>query len=152
MRKKKNTIMIPVEQIFNPYIDTQLWYYIPGFNGYEISDRGVVRSMKHFKKYPYGVLLHGKVLDNNDCIFTLSDNNNKRVQITRNTLWALAINNKNPVAGYPRRTYQTDIASRNQQIFIHRETNNQGEKLFTPQFTTIKEELETPIFFENNIQ
>ena len=49
-------VYTPVEYVLNPY-DDRLWYYIPGFNGYELSNDYYIRSMKHYRKYPFGILL-----------------------------------------------------------------------------------------------
>ena len=42
----------PVENCLNIY-EPRYWFYIPGFNGYELSNDGFVRSMKHYRRYPY---------------------------------------------------------------------------------------------------
>lgn len=139
--------MTPVEQVFNPNTDTQLWYYIPGFNGYEISDQHIVRSMKHYRQYPFGILLGGKsIIENSqivDILYTLSNNQNQRVKVSGEELWRLAMDNPDKPSSYPRRTFQTDISSRNN--FTHKETNNQGEKLITPKFTM--KSYKSPIYF-----
>ena len=54
---KRISQFIPVQNFINPYDQNIWWYYIPGFNGYEISNTGIVRSMKHYKKYPFGILI-----------------------------------------------------------------------------------------------
>ena len=54
---KKISTFVRVENYINPMSQDIWWYYIPGFNGYEISNTGIVRSMKHYKKYPYGILI-----------------------------------------------------------------------------------------------
>lgn len=59
--------------------DDRLWYYIPGFNGYEVSNDGYVRSMKHWRKYPYGILIKPKSINNGEAIFELSNDNNERI-------------------------------------------------------------------------
>ena len=48
---------IAINAIFNIDTDPQLWYEIPGFNGYEMSDYGLVRSMKYFQRLPFGMLI-----------------------------------------------------------------------------------------------
>lgn len=126
-RSKKNTQYTPVERYIDPYNSNLLWYYIPGFNGYEISNTGIVRSMKHYKKYPFGMLIRPRETNDPMDLFTklygeltyeLSDNNNERQVITRSELLNLAFSNKIKVNGYPRRTVVTDIGSRNQRCFI----------------------------------
>lgn len=130
---KRISKFIPVERYINPLSQDILWYYIPGFNGYEISNTGIVRSMKHYKKYPYGILirprevsdpleLFTKVFD--DLIYELSDNNNKRQVVRRSELQYLASTNPYYIQGYPRKTIVTDIASRNIKCFIQRQYDN----------------------------
>lgn len=118
---------IPVENYIDPLSQSILWYYIPGFNGYEISNTGIIRSMKHFKKYPYGMLIKPKEVSDPlelftksfiDLTYELSNNHNERITIKRSELQQLAYNNTNQVQGYPRLTYVSDIGSRNQRCFI----------------------------------
>lgn len=116
---------IPVEAVLPIYCD-RLWYYIPGFNGYEISNDGYVRSMKHYRAYPFGILIQpkkdkdGNIIDPEDPIFELSDNNNERHAIHRSQLIYLSKNNKLIVNGYPRSTIITDRSSRNDRHFVVR--------------------------------
>lgn len=126
---KKVSQFIPVENFINPLDQNIWWYYIPGFNGYEISNTGIVRSMKHYRKYKFGILIRPKEVTNPMELFTntyseltyeLSDNNNERQVIKRSELQYLASTNPYHVQGYPRRTIITDIASRNQRIFIQK--------------------------------
>lgn len=151
MKKNRNiSPVIPLEQIFDPFNDTQLWYYIPGFNGYEISDRGILRSMKHYKKHPFGMILQGRVNKDDDIVFTLSNNHNKRVSITRSRLMELAKTNDIPVSSYPRRTFETDVSSRNQRIFIPQEEQVViPEKTFYPTFSVVPDNdgMKKPIYF-----
>jgi len=78
---------VSVENVFDIYNDDQIWYRIKGFRGYEISNKGVIRSLKHFKKYPYGILIQ-PVNEKKD-IFVLSDNNNVRKRLNRNEIYKL---------------------------------------------------------------
>lgn len=128
-RSKKYTQFTPVEMYIDPYNTSILWYYIPGFNGYEISNTGIVRSMKHYKKYPFGILIRPRETKDPIDLFTkfygeltyeLSDNNNIRQVITRSELLGLASNNKQKIDGYPRRTIVTDISPRNIRCFVKR--------------------------------
>lgn len=120
----------PIQNYIDPNNSSILWYYIPGFNGYEISNTGIIRSMKHYKKYPFGMLIRPREVNDpielftkqfNDLTYELSDNNNKRQIMKRSTLLNLAINNQYHVQGYPRTTIVTDIAPRNIRCFIQRE-------------------------------
>lgn len=118
----------------------RFWYYIPGFNGYELSNDGYVRSMKHYRKYPCGLLIqpkkdkNGDIICPEDPIYELSTNHNERVSVKLSHLKCLAETNKYHITGYPRRTYITDIAPRNQRCFIKKEGR------FFPKFNIIRED------------
>ena len=125
-RSKKQTQLIPVQMYIDPSNPNVLWYHIPGFNGYEISNNGIVRSMKHFRKYPFGILIRPRETKDPLDLFTkyydeltyeLSDDYNERQIITRTELLNLAKNNKRKVTGYPRHTATVDISSRNPRRF-----------------------------------
>jgi hypothetical protein len=80
--------------------------------------------MKHYRTYPYGILItpkkdkNGKLLSEVDPIFELSDNNNERQRIHKSQLMLLALNNPYGVSGYPRATIVSDNTSRNDRKFI----------------------------------
>ena len=113
----------PLENCLNIY-EPRYWFYIPGFNGYELSNDGFVRSMKHYRRYPYGILIKPvstKVEQNTtDPLFVLSDNNNERQRIRLSQLAYLAKNNPYAVSGYPRATIISDPSSRNDSIFVRK--------------------------------
>ena len=49
---------IPIESIINIYDPNILWADLsPNYNGYQLSNTGILRSMKFYKKYPYGILI-----------------------------------------------------------------------------------------------
>lgn len=128
----------PVERYIDPRNTNILWYYIPGFNGYEISNTGIVRSMKHHRKYPFGILIKPREVKDPIELFTknfieltyeLSDDYNERHIITRSELLSLAANNKIKVNGYPRLTIIADNSSRNPRCFKkYNKTNNNSLK------------------------
>lgn len=129
----------------------RLWYWIEGFNGYEVSDDGFVRSMKHYRKYPYGLLIqpkkdrNGNVIHPEDPTFELSNNNNERVAIKLSQLLYIARTTKYHMTGYPRRTCITDIAPRNQSCFIKRRVKTLpcfDDRQFFPKFNIINQEKE----------
>lgn len=149
---------IPIEQVFDPYNDIQQWYYIPGYNGYEISNYGNVRSMKNFKRYQFGTLCR-----ENNGKYELSTNNNERVKVDRQELFKLASEgiNKYIVYRYPRSTMYSDIGSRNQRKFIDFEkvSNNKRkikrkpvpirkEETYFPKFSVKSDNIKCPIYFE----
>ena len=130
-----------VEDVLNVN-DNRLWYYIPSFRGYEISNDGYVRSMKNFKKFPFGILIKpatkGK---NDDPIFELVTDSCIKVKIKRSQLLELARKNPYGVAGYPRTTCTTDRFSRNMGIFSKKPINVppiDNTRSF-PQFTVLDE-------------
>lgn len=106
--------IIAVQTVFDIDTDTQLWWRIPGFNGYEMSDYGYIRSMKYFQRLPFGMLIK---FDNNE-YYTLSDDNNDRIKVHRMDLWDLVVTNPYTEPGYPRSTNQTDCYSRNRRMFL----------------------------------
>ena len=137
-----------VEDYINPSNTNIFWYYIPGYNGYEISNTGILRSMKHYKKYPYGLLVKPKevkdireiFVNNIDFTYEISNNNNERVVVNRSTLWNLSQTNPYGVSGYPRYTYITDMAPRNQRIFVtkNKPDNNKLKEIY--QYNFVRQE------------
>ena len=115
-----------VENYINTADPNILWMYIDGFNGYELSNIGFIRSMKHYKQYPYGILItpkkdkNGAVIHPDDPIFELSDNNNNRKTLTLSQISEIVKNSKD-MPGYPRFTWQQDISPRNDRHFVKKE-------------------------------
>ena len=73
--------VIPIESVINIYDPNIVWADLsPNYNGYQISNTGLVRSMKFFKKYPYGVLLE----PNDKGILEISNSLNERCTIDVN--------------------------------------------------------------------
>lgn len=76
--------MIAVEQVIDLRDSNIIWFRIPGFPGYEISNTNYVRSFKSRKKYPYGTLVKwskGNII--------LSNRNNQRVKLTLEEIWSI---------------------------------------------------------------
>ena len=139
---------IAIEDVLNIY-DDRVWYYIPGFNGYELSNDGIVRSMKHYRVYPFGILIRpktykGQVIHPQDPSYELSNDNNERVTVLRSQLAYLAKTNPYHTPGYPRRTTITDPSSRNQRCAIKRKVMFPDKTPRAPQFTLIKDQNEYP--------
>lgn len=109
-----------IEQIIHPSDPRFYWHYIPGFNGYEICfELKMVRSMKHFREYPFGIYIKPRKRSNfEDPTFELSDNNNERKRVRYSQLVELATHNPHGVSGYPRPTYMSDPSSRNDRRFV----------------------------------
>ena len=85
----KYTKFTPIQCILNIYDTNRVWLAIPGYNGYEISNDNIVRSMKHFKKYPYGIQIQPANKDVADPVYTMSNNDNKRVNVKLSEILAL---------------------------------------------------------------
>lgn len=134
---------IPIQQAFDPYNDNQQWYYIPGFNGYELSNYGNVRSMKNFNKYPFGTLCREK-----NGKYELSTNDNVRVNVTKSELIRLASTEETVrvIYGFPRPTFYRDIGSRNQRKFIDFEKVKKNKKAIKKPVPIRKEETYFPKF------
>ena len=117
---------VPVEVAIPIHTTDRVWYYIPGFNGYEISNDGLVRSMKLWRKFAFGIIVKPNIKLQTDNIFTASFSmvgaNGKRTSVDLNTIYELAMSNPYAVSGYPRYTYNTDQHSRNKSMFIQNDT------------------------------
>ena len=110
-----------VDDVMNIEDTNREWYYIMGFNGYEMSNDGYIRSMKHYKRYPYGLIIQPKkngkreIINPEDPIYTLSNNNNERCDIHLSKIKQICESiDQKKIGGYPRPTKVVDIASRNQ--------------------------------------
>ena len=77
----------------------------PQYKGYQISNTGIVRSMKFFNKYPYGVFIEPKKND----VYELSNSTNQRVTVSRNELFEIVRQN----GGFRISTFSKDTHSRN---------------------------------------
>ena len=91
--------------------ENRWWYYIPGFNGYELSHDGYIRSMKHYRKYPFGILIKPKQ-DGQDPSFELTGNDGERYNIHLSQIAHLVKTSTYDVAGYPRQTCITNYGGR----------------------------------------
>jgi hypothetical protein len=131
--------IIPIEKVINISDPDILWYYIPGYNGYEISNYGIIRSMKHFMKYPYGMWI--RPIKNTRGLYQLSNDHNERVLVPLEELWRLSQEYDHGVTGYPRHTLQTDRSSRNHRCFIPPKPRPaELDEVITPTFTIIDED------------
>ena len=96
--KQRNNGKIPIDQLWSTTIDQQIWFDIPGFNGYQVSNDYFIRSFKYRNRYPYGILVSPKISpiknvynpfhygvcvgDRDKVIYELSDNDNMRIEIS----------------------------------------------------------------------
>lgn len=121
--KDKPIGVIPVDYIWDPATDDQLWFRIPNFNGYEISDYLNIRSMKMFNKYPFGVLLKYTVTKDGQKIYELTDIDNMRIKISERDIINLAFYTNPSITsyGYPKKTYQAEKTSRNFRMWINQD-------------------------------
>ena len=137
-----------VEEAIDPLDPSILWYYIPGFNGYEVSNTNMVRSMKHYHRYPFGILIKPVMREpygsSCDPLFELSDNNNIRVKIRLSQLVLLAHNNQYAVSGYPRHTCISDPTSRNDIHFVKKKIPMLDKTAKYGKFTVVQDGTEMP--------
>lgn len=137
----------PVQSVMNVYDQSVLWYGIEGYRGYEVSTTHLIRSMKHFNKYPFGILIKpkkdrdGNIIHPEDPIYELSDNNNERQTLSLSQILYI-VNNTPDQPGYPRYTIVTNQASRTQRAFTRKSPKHSldNNEIIYPQFTVIKEE------------
>ena len=104
----------------NYYDDNRRWICINGYNGYEYSNDGLLRSMKNFKVNPMGKLLK-KYKKKKGYYYILSDDNNNRKKVYEQEILDIIRSDKVPRI---RRTYETDIDARNR-IFTKPRTSRQ---------------------------
>lgn len=120
-----DTTFTPVERLVDINDFSVLWYDIPGYRGYQLCNKAdLVRSLKHHKKYPYGLIIERK----NNC-FTLSDSNNNRIKVNLDEIKKLVKENPDK-KGY--HTWQIDHFSRNPREFVHKEPKVQLDQTPKP--------------------
>lgn len=71
-------------------MNNDVWFYIPGFNGYQINKEGLVRSMKMMYKNPGHILKKDK-----SGKYTLTNDNNERVRVSSEELMNITFNQCN---------------------------------------------------------
>lgn len=94
------------------------WYMIEGFNGYEINENGIVRSMKMMNANPGHLIQlnkHGR--------YTLSNNQNKRVSRTPQQLLDIAFNSGHPLIVRPDNAIY--LGGRNKQFYFNNNIKNE---------------------------
>ena len=102
----------PVEEAL-PCDMNRIWYQIPGFPGYELSSDGFLRSMKHFKRYPYGLLLQPSISKRTKKVkYTLTNYMNVRQTLGLDEILALIKNG----SGYTSAMNETNVFSRNRHV------------------------------------
>lgn len=89
--------------------DYGIWYHIPGFNGYQINDNYVVRSMKMMHANPGHCLKRYGSKDNP--YYKLTNDNNERVNVTLKELVDRTFNSGNNL--YPVYSDDVYLGSRN---------------------------------------
>ena len=92
-----------------------LWYMIEGFNGYEINEEGVVRSMKMMNAKP-GHQIKIYTDDGPEPYYILSNNFNKRVRVTRKKLLDIVFHSGLPLK--PRKEEAIYLGSRNKHFYF----------------------------------
>ena len=120
------------------YTDNRQWICINGYNGYEYSNDGLLRSMKNFKVNPTGKLIK-KYKDKKGYYYMLSNNSNEREKVYESTILNIIAKDKNPRY---RATYLTDIDSRNRILSKPKKRKkkiNLDNYLGIPKFTVVGE-------------
>lgn len=115
--------------------EDRIWYCIKGYNGYELSNDGLLRSMKNFKKNPQGKLIK-KYKDKIGYYYYLTNDNNDRVKIYEDHIKRIVRDDRSKIR---RRTEDTDIASRNKLAPSQRKKKQ--NYIGIPKFTIIDESL-----------
>lgn len=107
-----------------------LWYMIEGFNGYEINEEGVVRSMKRMNAYP-GYLLK----KDDEGYYTLTNNRNKRVKMSPRELLDIVFNSGIPLK--PRTEDAVYLGGRNKRFYFdsYHKDDEGKEKLVAMDFS-----------------
>ena len=123
--------MLRIEDVFDVNDTSRLWYDIPGYNGYQLSNDNYVRSMKHYKKYPFGILL--KCGSNGR--YQLSNSQNKRVEVSLEEIKTLVDNNEHSKA-YPYHTSEVVSGPRNEKCTIL-QTPKLSTETIVPKFTIV---------------
>ena len=109
--------MVSVDQVINISDPSVIWFRIPGFPGYEISNTNYIRSFKSRKKYPYGTLVkHDK---NNYVIITNS--NNQRIKLNFGDIWS-RVNSEPHIKSH---TWEVQGTSRNQMACVDTEAESE---------------------------
>ena len=114
------------------YNDNRIWQCIKGYNGYEYSNDGLLRSMKNFNVNPMGKLLK-RYHDKKGYYYMLSDNNNDRKKVYETEIMYILQTDQNPIL---RRTYETDIGSRNRLVYRPKQKINLNN-IVHPRFTIV---------------
>lgn len=113
------TDKISIESILDIYNPNIVWFPLSDeYKGYEYSNTGIMRSMKFYKKYPYGI----QIKPDKDLNFELSNCFNQRVKIYYKDL-PLDYNNFRP-------TIYSDRFGRNPIITSKSYTITKNKKVF----------------------
>ena len=110
-------------------MNNDIWYCIPGYNGYEYNEDGLVRSMKFFNIYPHGQLLKSHS-DKVGSFYYMSNNQNERKKVYIDEIEKLIASNIKTIRNWN----DNDIASRN--IVTRKPVNKKGKKeeIYYPKF------------------
>ena len=129
-RNKVNKTTLPVDEFFRED-DEQMWKDIPMFPGYQISNKGYIRSFKSQNKYHYGCILFYRKTSNG-IVYNMTDKNN----ISR-TVSLEEINNITKNIKYTCGTFNVPYYNhhRNQHCFIDGDDVNIGKVNKKPRIT-----------------
>ena len=110
-----------------------IWYMIKGFNGYEINEQGIVRSMKMMHANPGGLLKQYK--DKKGLYYILSNNENKRVKIYVQDLINIVFNSGNKLVARPENSIY--LGGRNKRFYFDSGINPESDKQFRMDFSDL---------------
>ncbi len=131
---KGNRGSIDVLEVFG-YNDEQLWYDIPNFPAYQISNKEYVRSFKCRKQHPLGVILKPRKTSNG-IVYELTDRNNFVRTIGLDQIKNIVAQEKDDpyyTHEVPRNTQSPQSQMRNKRAFI-----NPSDSIPEDVFGTIK--------------
>ena len=124
--------MLGVEQVIDIYDKNIIWFRIPGYPGYEISNTNYIRSFKSRKKYPYGTLVKWDKKGN----VIISNSNNIRVKLSIEEIWSIVKHNPEVIVN----TIDTQNTSRNPFCTVNTNAEVEVGKVAAKPKVTTKEE------------
>lgn len=104
-------------------MNNDVWFYIPGFNGYQINKNGIVRSMKMMYKNPGHILKKDK-----SGKYTLTNDNNERIRVSPEELINITFNQENKLI--PTMENEVYLGGRNKAFTKNPYRNGNDEKTF----------------------
>lgn len=134
-----------INNYYNPNVYDLAYYDITGYNGYRISETGILITYKNYKVEPMGHPLKSKVDKNNDVYYIISNDQNERKKVYVDELLSLARMDK------PHGLYDGTFEPRNK-LTRKKHTRFDQETYTIPSFSNLiidnnKPELKVPVKF-----